>query len=243
MSLEEFSNEFQTIVSSYMRFKDFDNKEYLDSIEFDEYEKSLFLTKSQEELVLSLYNGRNSAGNSFEETEELRRYLANLVEEAHLIPISTTNGKPLGIDSKSKFFTLPDKLWFITYEAVMVDDSGCDTMSTLDVVPVMQDEYHKIKRNPFRGANGRRALRLDLSDGVIEIVSKFNVATYYIRYIRKPRPIILVDLPDDVSIEGINVAMPPEIHETLHRRILENAVMLALRSKGYTGEINKNENK
>ena len=39
MTTEEFSNEFDTLVSSYRRFKDFDNKEALDSLEFDEYEK------------------------------------------------------------------------------------------------------------------------------------------------------------------------------------------------------------
>ena len=37
MTTEEFSNEFDTLVSSYRRFKDFDNQELLDSIEFDEF--------------------------------------------------------------------------------------------------------------------------------------------------------------------------------------------------------------
>lgn len=44
MTTEEFSNEFDTLVSSYRRFKDFDNQELLDSIEFDEFEKSFYLT-------------------------------------------------------------------------------------------------------------------------------------------------------------------------------------------------------
>ena len=59
MAREEFSNGFDVLVNSYKRFKDFDKQELLDSIEFNEYEKSLFLTKAQEELVISLYNGRN----------------------------------------------------------------------------------------------------------------------------------------------------------------------------------------
>jgi len=69
MILEEFSNQFDVLVNSYRRFKDFDDRELLDSVEFDEYEKSLYLTKAQEELVLSLYNGRNSSLQGFEETE------------------------------------------------------------------------------------------------------------------------------------------------------------------------------
>ena len=36
MTIQEFSNQFDTLVSSYRRFKDFDNKESLDTIEFDE---------------------------------------------------------------------------------------------------------------------------------------------------------------------------------------------------------------
>ena len=107
MTVQELSNQFDVLVSSYRRFKEFDNKELLDSIEFNEYEKSLYLTKAQEELVLSLYNGRNPSLQGFEETEELRRYLSNLVEEAKLEPIVTSDGKPLGIESNSKFFTLP----------------------------------------------------------------------------------------------------------------------------------------
>ena len=138
MNNEEFSNEFDLLVSSYRRFRDFDDKEPRDTIEFDEYEKSEYLTKAQEEVVLSLYNGRNSLGESFEQTEELRRYLADLVVEAELSPTVTSNGKPLGIDSSSKFFTLPEDVWFITYEAVDVTGKDCDT-GALDVYPVTQD--------------------------------------------------------------------------------------------------------
>lgn len=236
----ELSNGFQTLVNSYARFKDFDNKEILDSIEFDEYEKSLFLTKSQDEVVLSLYNGRNTSGLSFEETEELRRYLSNIIEEAELSPITTTNNKPLGIDSRSKFFTLPDNLWFITYEAVVISDGKCEDTSSLEVIPARQDEYHKLRKNPFRGPNYRRALRFDLSENIVEIVSKYNVVSYYVRYLKKLSPIVLEDMPDGVTIKGVGRETPCILHESLHERILENAVQMALQSKGYR---NNSENK
>lgn len=239
MTNEEFSNGFSTLVSSYRRFRNFDEKEPFDTIEFDEYEKSLWLTKSQEDLVLSLYNGRNSSLRSFEETEELRRYLSNLIGESKEIPITTTDGKPLGIESNSKFFTLPENLWFITYESVNVSSNKCDNAASMEVVPVTQDEYHKLKKNPFRGANDRRALRLDLSEGVIEIVCKYPVTSYYLRYLRKPTPIVLEDLPNGLTINEVGTNTPCELHDALHQRILEDAVRLALQSKGY----NINENK
>ena len=240
MNLPEFSNQFDVLVSSYRRFRDFDDREPLDTIEFNEYEKSLYLTKSQETLAMDLYSGRDIVGASFEETEELRRYLAGIVKEARLSPITNTSGI-LGVDSKSKFFTLPDDLWFITYESVTVSDGKCGEDSSMEVVPVRQDEYHRLKKNPFRGANNRRSLRLDLSDGVVEIVSKFTVTAYYLRYLRKISPIVLEDMPNGLTINGVGTQSECELHESLHQRILERAVILALQSKGYTRENNNRE--
>lgn len=239
MITQEFSDAFDTLVSSYKRFKDFDNKEILDSIEFNEYEKSYFLTKAQDELVIALYNGRNVSGESFESTEELRRYLSNLVKEARLQPITNTSGLVIGIGSNSKFFTLPQDLWYITYEAVDIDSARCNALSPMDVYPVTQDDYNKTKRNPFRGANDRRALRLDLSDGVIEIVCKYIVKNYYVRYLRKPKPIVLVNMPNNLTIDGVGKKSECELHEALHQRILERAVTEALQSK----ITNNNDNK
>ena len=239
MITQEFSDAFDTLVSSYKRFKDFDNKEILDSIEFNEYEKSYFLTKAQDELVVALYNGRNVSGESFESTEELRRYLSNLVKEARLQPITNTSGLVIGIGSNSKFFTLPQDLWYITYEAVDIDGARCNALSPMDVYPVTQDDYNKTKRNPFRGANDRRALRLDLSDGVIEIVCKYIVKNYYVRYLRKPKPIVLVNMPNNLTIDGVGKKSECELHEALHQRILERAVTEALQSK----ITNNNDNK
>ena len=238
MNLQDFSHGFDTLVNSYSRNSSFG--ETMPDIRFDEYEKSQFLTKSQEELVLSLYTGKNPYGESFEQTEELRRYLAPLVEEVTLTPIETTGGKPLGMDSKSKFFTLPENLWFITYESVKIGNPECESMDTQDVFPVRQDEYHKLKKNPFRGANNRRALRLDLSEGNVEIISIYEVSKYYVRYLRKIKPILLIDLEgENMELNGYSRAQECELHESLHQRILERAVIMALQSKG----IGYNENK
>jgi hypothetical protein len=241
MQIADFSNGFDTLVNAYANSAAFGEDVSVRDIRVDEFEKSQFLTKAQEAYVLSLYNGKNPYGESFESTEEIRRYLSNLVEEKKLKPITTSDGKPLGMESNSKFFTLPENLWFITYESAHVSDAKCDNMSTLDVYPVTQDEYHKIKRNPFRGANDRRALRLDLSEGNIEVISKYTVTEYYIRYLRKIKPILLVNLTnDDVNLEGYTTPQGCELHESLHQRILELAVQMALQSKGYNI---KNENK
>lgn len=218
-------------------------REPVDTIEFNEYEKSFYLTKAQEEVVLSLYNGRNSSNRSFEETEESRRYLAPLVKEVEIDPITTSSGMPLGVDSNSKFFTLPEDLWFITLEQVNTSDGNCGGAGTLDVIPIRQDEYHKVKKNPFRGANSRRALRLDLSDNNIEVVSKYTVTKYYVRYLKKLSPIVLVDLPNSLEIDGRSTITECALHEGLHQRILERAVEMALISKLGSTQNTRNEEK
>lgn len=232
MQLNDFSNQLDVLLNSYAVGGTFEKANYPGTIKLDEYEKSLLLTKAQDDIVIELYSGRNSIGASFEETEEMRRYLSVLVMEANLEPITTSSNKPLGIDSSSKFFTLPPDLWFITYESVQVSDGKCENSAPMSVYPVTQDEYHKIKKNPFRGANSRRALRLDLSDGVVEIVSKFTVTNYYIRYLRKLKPIILINLGAEQTIKGDSGASECELPEILHQRILDRAVQLALQSRG-----------
>lgn len=233
MTREEFSNGFDTMLNSYSASANFGEESTKQSIALDEYEKSLLLTKAQNELVVNLYNGRNPYGESFESTEELRRYLSNLVGEKYLKPITNTSGTPLGITSTSSFFTLPEDLWFITLESVILDNGKCRNETYMKVYPTKQDEYLNIKDNPFRGANDRRALRLDLSEGNVEIICKYLIAVYYIRYIKKVPPIILTDLPEGLTIEKESKASDCILHEALHQKILDRAVQLALQSKGY----------
>lgn len=240
MTIDEFSNSFDTLLNSYALTPNFGEETSKQIITLDEYEKSVLLTKAQEEIVLSLYNGKNPYGEAFEGTEELRRYLSNLITEKYLKPITNTSGTPLGLESKSKFFTLPEDLWFITLESVVVDNGKCNDNTIIKVYPVKQDEYQVIRDNPFRGANDRRALRLDLSEGNVEIICKYLVSVYYIRYIKKVPPIVLIDLPDGLSVEGEAEAKDCILHKALHQRILDRAVQLALQSRGYG--INKSNN-
>lgn len=234
MTREEFSNGFDALLNSYSDAARFGEEYTRQSIALDEYEKSLCLTKAQEEIVTSLYNGKNPYGDSFESTEEMRRYLSNLVAEKYLKPITNTSGTPLGLTTTSTFFTLPEDLWFITLESVILDNGKCGGETYIKVYPTKQDEYQNIKDNPFRGANDRRALRLDLSEGNVEIICKYLITRYYIRYIKKVPPIILTDLPDNLTIEGKREASNCILHEALHQKILDRAVQIAFQSKGYS---------
>lgn len=228
MTTEEFSNEFDTLLNSYSNVGPI--RGGYNTIEVDEYEKSVFLTNAQEEIVMGLYNGKNPFKDSFEKTEEVRRYLSNLIRT---YTASTKEEGYAGLSSKSSFFKLPEDLWFITYEAVNLKDNklGCIDGKNITVTPITQDEYHRIKKNPFRGPNERRVIRLDLSEKVIEIISKYDIDTYLVRYLARPKPIILSKLPDNLSINGVSDKTECELDPVIHRAILERAVKLAIRSK------------
>lgn len=63
----------------------------------------------------------------------------------------------------------------------------------------------------------------------IELIGKFDKESlnYTVRYLRKPRPIILTPLEDYLSIQGITTESTCELDESIHREILERAVELA----------------
>lgn len=222
MTNKEFSDGFSTLLNSFG---------ITPNITLDEYEKSTFLTNAQEQLIIDIYSGRNVIyGKSFEQTEELRRYLSNLVETYET---STKVTGKLGLSKDSVFFEIPQDTWFITYEVALLKDSrlGCLDGIEASVVPLPQDDLYRAKDNPFRGPSKDRVLRLDIKSDLVELISKYNVDKYLMRYISQPTPIILVDLPDGLSINGISTESECELNPVVHRAILERAVQLAIISK------------
>ena len=233
MTTQEFSNQFDTLTSSYYSKPEFGNIDY---IAFDEYEKSVFLTEAQEEIIHELYSGKNSFGDSFEKTEEVRRFISNLIV-TYESKDKLNNFK--GISENSTFFSIPEDALFITYEAVVFDDErlGCRNKEMGVVIPVTQDDFFKIQKNPFRGPGKGRVLRLDNSNNIIEIITDYNIISYLVRYLRKPNPIILEDFSDEVSINGKSNKTECELNPIIHSIILDRAVRKALTSRSLVSNI------
>jgi hypothetical protein len=124
-------------------------------------------------------------------------------------------------------------LYYIVYEQVQYADKslGCYDGSTAKVVPITHDEYSRVKDNPFRGPTKYRAIRLDCGQNVVEIISKYNTGKYLIRYIEKPEPIILIDLPDGLEISNHSKKNECKLNPNLHYTILTLAVTLAQASR------------
>ena len=221
MTTEEFSNEFDVLLNSYITINQ-------DSFKLDEYEKSVLLTESQEAVIKELYSGK-LAGEGFEETEEIRRGLDNLVNTLELTSKDISKPK---MSDKSQFFQLPPDIWFITYESALLSDEslGCKNNTRVIVIPIRQDEYHSVESNPFRGPSDKRVLRIDTGSSIVELISKYNIKSYFVKYLSKPKPIILQDISNEnLTINGEKLKRECRLNESLHRTILEGAVALAIK--------------
>ena len=233
MTVTEFSNEFDVLIDSYRRFKDFDNKQNLDSLEFNEYEKSVFLTRAQEDIVTSFYNGLNYTQESFENSEEIRRYLDVLVKTVKTSTLIINSNSTLSVNSVLVALPLNTDVWYIVYESVDLEDSNlkCNSIQGVPVIPTKHDNLQRILKNPFKRPNERRVLRLDLTGNVVELISKYTISNYTLRYISKPEPIILTNLPNDLTINNVGTKNECKLNPVIHRMILEKAVQFALASK------------
>ena len=242
MTTTEFSQAFDAQISAYN--ESFDVNTLDKGLSFGEYEKSIFLTRAQDELVLSFYSGKNSYNEGFENTEEVRRYLSQLVVTAKIREDKKGSETLEKIHSNSHFFRLPKDLWFITYESLQLieSDNPCTSNASIEVQPVTQDELHKLLKNPFRGVTQRRALRLDISEGRVEIISALNnISSYTVRYVKEPLPIILDDFSEEIDIKGNHNIMECELHPALHKTILDRAIQLAITSKAVSGGVKQQQ--
>ena len=202
MTLEELSNEFDVIVNSY------DNSQ---SLVFNEYEKSIYLTKAQEYIIKDLYR-------NYEGTEELNSYLKTLIKDKTYTIEDSTNIE----------LNYPDNFLYILKEYANINTT-CKSNSRVDVLPITQDEYNEVVENPFRGSKSK-VLRLE--ENKIKLITDLPIISYTMTYLSNPSPIILIDLPNGLTINNESEKSTTiETSESIHREILDKAVQLAIQSK------------
>lgn len=226
MTVEELNNEFDIHYNSIAGQS---------SPNLDLYEKSIFFTKAQLELVKDYYDPQsNRKQKGFEASEKRRTDLKELIKNyKSLIYFSDNNA----IDSNSKFFNIPNDVFIITNEKGIIKDTGCFEGKSLNIKPMTQDEYNIQIDNPFKKPNEKVAWRLDFSkinnNKVVEIVTPYKIE-YNLRYIKYPKPIILGDLDilfpsENLSIDGQTSPSTCELDIEIHKEIVDRAVELALR--------------
>ena len=219
------------------------------NITLNEYEKSVILTKAQDEIFLNLYSGKNPYGDFFEGTEELRRYLDNLVVTVSSLDDKTelkkVNNPKNTLSDNSYVYKLPEDLAFITLEQVVYsDEDSCKDGFKANVYPVTQDEFARVKDNPFRGPTKYKVLRVDRGERRVELIAAkgYTIGKYLMKYLRRPNPIVLVDLSTtNLSVNGVKQISECEMDASLHNLILDRAILLAVQYKSL-GISNNNKN-
>ena len=221
MTTQEFSNQFDVKLQS--AFNQIDRNTSITLTMFDEYEKSVFLTEAQDDVVKGIYN--STLGLGFENKEEAREYLKSLIR---------TQEFPMNSDT----IMLPEDVLFIIHEVVKLSGPNiCDPNSWKDVEVVKYNDLNRILKNPFRGPTNNRALRLDIDAHTIQIISNNTVTDYKVTYLVAPSPIILTDLTsDDLSIDGVSTVTECMLNPAIHDLILDIAVKKALQSRVLTNK-------
>lgn len=249
MTSLEFSNEFEILYNNIMSNQ---------SPGIDEYEKSVFLTKAQLELVKNAFNPK---GNKYQEgyddsakrqydfsvLNEVKKYIENSINEiefkldndnltsiiVHLKHDDTLDNK----FNRYKFKTPNNFLFFIDEEAYVEKVIGLPNLKLRNaaiVTPINFNEYTILRSNVYKyTANSSECWRLITNKNTedIEIIAPYNtkIIAYTMRYVRKPRPIILTNIEEEygTTIDGVGVITECELPEAMHPEIVQRAVELA----------------
>ena len=203
----------------------------------NEYEKSVLLTKAQNEIVKNYFNPQ---GNKYKEgfDDSAKRQ----IDFSGLISVNT--GKEVSdypiFDLRSKIYKMPDDVFIVINETITTDTG------VKQIVPISFEEYSRLMSKPYKEPLKFQAWRLitqgsEGKDIYVEIIPRSGetVSKYTIRYVRRPKPIILTDLTSeygDVSIDGITSISECELNPLIHEEILQRAVELA--KVTYIGDAN-----
>lgn len=205
------------------------------------YEKSVFLTKAQDEIVKNYFNPKSKGNNTQEGFDDSQKRQVDFSMLTTVMTEDTDFSSPLfDMRDNTKSVSLPEKLMMAINETVEVT-RGEKKKLLLQVIPIKFDEYTRLMSKPFKRPLKYQAWRLINSDTAnkadIVVGPSDTLTRYTIRYIRRPQPIIISDL-DGLTIEGMGSKAECELDPILHEEILQRAVELAKAAWTSTGQDN-----
>lgn len=227
MTVQEFSNEFDIAYNGIATNA---------APPIDLYEKSVYLTRAQLEIINNYYNPQgNKYKDGFEGSEKRRADLRELLRTGNA---TVTVASSDGIDDNSQFFRIPSTVYLIIQEKALVSsDDACIDGTYIKVVPKTHDEYNSQSPNPFKRPDKNVIWRMDYfsqsgNNKNVELISPYTITNYKFRYLKYPDPIILTDLSvafpsETLTIDGVSTAQTCKLGEGIHREILNRAVEMA----------------
>ena len=265
MTTQEFSNTFDTLLNSYNTASTFGEQASKGEIVLDEYEKSVLLTQAQD-IILKQYFEGGGVNGGFDDSARRQVDFSNLITVEELTketsPTITTYDErsivyktPATNIGTEQAPVYQAKVLYILNEKIVVSTtSGQPAVTTKRqyvVVPINYKEYDRQMSKAYAQPLKKQAWRLFQDSGVsgnstIDLYSEIipvegSITTgenpkYKIRYIRRPRPIVLTNLDfttqADLEIDGVKTVSECELNPILHMDILNKAVELAYSTRG-----------
>ena len=218
MNHTEFSNEFDVLYNNIMSNA---------APGLNEYEKSVFLTKGQEEIVKNHFNPKgNKYGEGLDDSPKRQIDFSELIKVAKG---TLSSSSPLTFDNRAEVYDLPSDLFIIINEAVTTNTG------VKQIVPISYAEYTRLMSRPYKEPLKYQAWRIISTSSVnispeIIVNSNETISEYLLRYIKRPAPIITTNLTSeygDLTINGVGIISECELNPIIHPEILQRAVELA----------------
>lgn len=230
MSVEEMDNMFEVL---------YNNITSNQAPGLNAYEKSVFLTKAQDEILKNYFNPKSKGNNTQDgfdanQKRQIDFSMLTTVETSSSFSASLFDGR-----TNTKSVSLPSKMMMVINEMVTVNRNNSSVL--LQVIPIKFDEYSRLMSKPYKRPLKYQAWRLinnaTANKGDIVVGPSDTLTKYTVRYIRRPNPIIVSDL-DGLTIEGKSSTTECELDPILHEEILQRAVELAKVAWTATGQDN-----
>lgn len=255
----------------------------------DEYEKSVFLTKAQSELIKNYFLPQSNPKQAgFDGNQKRQMDFSLLMRSASCAKATVSSGDTdvatlfkFKFDPRSVLYIMPEDLFIPINESIQLVERGQSASDPFilkyqrQVIPLSYETYTNLMSKPYKEPLKNQAWRLLVNnagsadsedDGkkLAEIImghidaawdnSSTKRIRYIIRYIRRPKPIIIAPLAGVTiggyngsetevytqSSDGMSIVNPCELDESLHEEILQRAVELAKVAWTATGQENVN---
>lgn len=232
MTIQEFSNEFDVLYNNMMSNQ---------APGLDEYEKSVFLTKAQSEIIKNYFNPKcNKHQEGFDDSQKRQVDFSKLMKTYASSGTAPTPTSFFGNVTGAYKITWPNDVFVVVNEVVDVTKKGESRKYRLQVIPIKYDEYLRVSSKPYKQPLKNQAWRIINGENDINlIVGHLNSVSpdgYHIRYVKHPKPIILENLDGSgLSINKETNEMGCELDPEIHPEILQRAVELA--RAAYAGDL------
>lgn len=224
-SAKEWSDRFDVLFNQVMSNS---------SANLDEYDKSIFCTKAQEEIVKNYFNPKgNKYQEGFDDDPKRQADFAKLIKSKDITISATGNFDKRASTYKGEW----DNDIFIVINEMMTAKDSNNKEFTYTVNPISYDDYAKLMRKPLKYPPKNEVWRLitgaSLNATSFDLIGMYvGTPTYSVRYVKRPAPIILINLDSidsGLTINGKSQPQNPvcELGEHLHEEILQRAVELA----------------